>query len=240
MKIAPRHKIGLKTSLMILSIIFTVVACAEKKAERNISPGRAFFVGFGCLKCHSIGNEGGKAGPDLSFIGFRKNSEWLDKWIKNPHDWKKDTIMPNFHLEKNIRSALVDYLSSLRGESFSETSYPWNARELIEDPIKRGEVIFNRVGCVGCHGRAGKGGYPNNNVFGGKIPALIYVADGYTKEEMKEKIRKGVKPAKADPNGPNPLIFMPPWGEVLLENEIDAVAEYILSLRPPLSEEDEW
>lgn len=212
----------------------------EKSVSRDVSPGKGYFVGFGCTRCHRVGPEGGDVGPDLTFVGFRKSREWIDQWLRNPPAWKKDTIMPVFYLKVSIREALVDYLASLKGQDFGPTSHPWNTRDLLDDPVKRGEVIFNRAGCVGCHGVKGVGGYPNNNVYGGKIPTLTYAADGYTKEELTEKIRLGVKPAKKDPNGPDPLIFMPPWGEVLQENEIQALVEYLFSLRPPRPPEDEW
>lgn len=37
--------------------------------------------------------------------------------------------------------------------------------------------------------------------------------------------------AAADPSLPHPLVFMPKWGEVLKEDELKAVAEYLFSLR---------
>jgi cytochrome c551/c552 len=88
------------------------------------------------------------------------------------------------------------------------------------------------VGCVGCHGRNGVGGYPNNNVVGGMIPTLTKVAEGYSKPELEAKIMSGVKPAKADMSGPAPMIDMPEWGKVLKSDEIDALADYLISLKP--------
>ncbi len=103
-------------------------------------------------------------------------------------------------------------------------------------PVKRGEMLFSRVGCVGCHGKAGSGGYPNNNVVGGRIPTLTLVADGYSKEELKTKLKIGVpKSAKEDPSGAEPMIHMPAWGTVLKEDEIDALADYLISLKPKAS-----
>ena len=226
--------------LNIIILVCSVTACQNQQSSTKLSPGRGYVDGFGCMRCHRIGDQGGTDGPDLTYIGFRKSREWLDTWLKNPPAWKKNTIMPNFYLQDHIRESLVDYLSSLKGEAFEETDYPWNTRELLNNHVKRGEVIFERVGCVGCHGKGGVGGYPNNNVHGNRIPSLVYVADGYTKEELKNKIQKGVKPEKADPNGSEPLIFMPAWGAILHENELDAVVEYLFSLQPPAKVEDKW
>lgn len=224
---------------IVLISVFGFVGC-QTRPSAKLSPGRAYFEGFGCMRCHRIGDHGGTRGPDLTYVGFRKSREWIETWLKNPPAWKKDTIMPNFYFQASVRMELVEFLSSLKGEAFEETYYPWNKRELLDDPVRRGKVIFRRVGCVGCHGEGGVGGYPNNNVYGGRIPSLVYVADGYTKEELRNKICKGVQPNKVDPDGPDPLVFMPPWGEILQKNEIDAVVEYLFSLRPETSPDEDW
>jgi len=179
-------------------------------------------------------------GPDLTMVGFRKTPEWIDLWLKDPVSWKKDTVMPRFYFKDDVRSALVAYLSSLKGQSWNN-QIPWNNPDLLADPVKRGEMIFNRAGCAACHGKAGKGGYPNNNTVGGKIPTLTLVADGYSQAELKEKIRKGVpKPAKNDPNGAEPMVYMPAWGQVLKEDEMDALVQYLYSLRPNVPKAEQW
>lgn len=201
--------------------------------------GAAYFSGFGCVQCHRIGRTGGTYGPDLTYIGFRKTPQWLDLWLKNPHAWKNNTVMPNFNLNDKARAALVAYLGSLKGSAYRDAP-PWDDSSFGSDPVKRGQEIFTRVGCVGCHGRGGKGGYPNNNVAGGKIPALLLVADGYSKEELESRIRNGSNPAKDDPNGPEPMIVMPAWGETLKDDEIDALADYLISIKPKDSGSEGW
>lgn len=222
--------------ILVLSLLIS--GCARKVSQS--SEGKAQFIGYGCNTCHKIGEVGGILGPDLTTIGFRKKEVWLDLWLKNPPEWKKNTLMPNFYLKDHARKALVEYLSSLKGEEFRKGSAPWDKPELLQNPIKRGEVIFERVGCTGCHAKNGKGGYPNNNVTGGQIPSLIYVADGFSKEELKDRIKKGSKPLSEDPRAPDPMLEMPAWGEFLKEDELDALVEYLYSLRPALSSEEAW
>jgi len=225
-----------------LSAIFFVLplfAC-QTNPRTQAEIGKGYFRGMGCYKCHRIGNEGASVGPDLTLVGFRKTPQWIDLWLKDPVSWKKNTVMPRFYFKDNVRAALVAYLSSLKGQDWND-KYPWNESGLLSDPVKRGEVIFNRAGCVACHGKAGKGGYPNNNVVGDKIPSLTLVADGYSKAELKEKIRKGVpKPNKNDPNGPEPMVSMPSWGQILKEDELGAVVEYLYSLRPSVPKSEQW
>lgn len=221
----------------MLPVLFVLASC--QRARTPVERGRAVFNGFGCSSCHRIGNQGGVLGPDLTFIGFRKSKEWLGLWLKNPHGWKNNTLMPNFNLAEGTRNDLVEYLAALRGQDF-DGHRPWDAEHLAENPIERGKVIFARAGCVGCHGVGGVGGYPNNNVVGGQIPALIFVADGYSKDELKERIREGKVSDKENPKLSAPMIEMPKWGEVLEEHEMDALVEYLYSIRPAKAAGEEW
>lgn len=223
---------------MIRALALCLAAAAFSSCSKAHSDpvlrGRALFASYDCKKCHTVAGVGGSLGPDLTFVGFRKDPGFLDTWLKDPRAWKADVSMPNFYLKDNVRADLVAYLSSLKGQGYlSEAAKPWDAAQLAADPVKRGEELFRRVGCVTCHNKAGKGGYPNNNVVGGLIPALVNVSDGYTKEEVVKKIAEGVRhPIKADAAGPEPLLYMPNWESRLKADELRALAEYLFSLKP--------
>ena len=59
-------------------------------------------------------------------------------------------------------------------------------------PVERGRVIFQKYGCFQCHGPEAKGGVANPNAkTAEQVPGLIYVADGYTKDELKSFIMRG-------------------------------------------------
>ncbi len=227
---------------LVLALLPALAACGNQGPVAK-SKGEAYFRGYGCVKCHRIGEEGGDWGPDLTMVGFRKTPQWLALWIENPHAWRAKTIMPNFHLPEDIRTDLVAYLSEQKGQAWAKSGRPWQHADLKGDELKRGETLFNNAGCVSCHGAKGTGGYPNNNVIGGAIPTLTKVSEGYTKEELMEKIRGGVTPAAEDPSLPAPMISMPKWGEVLDHEELEAVASYLISLAPKKSgqaSKDSW
>jgi len=213
-----------------LSIVFAAAACG-KSTTPGAPPGKAYYEALNCKACHRVGEDGGLGGPDLTYVGFRHSREWLDLWLKNPQGWRPGTIMPNPNLSDKARAALADYLSGLKGEAFAGAP-PWDSPELKDKPVERGLMIYSRAGCIGCHGKDGAGGYPNNNVKGSAIPALSNVSATFTKEELTRKIKNGVKPEKADPGGPEPLVAMPPWGQVLKDDEVAAVVEYLFSLKP--------
>lgn len=208
-------------------------AACNQAAPTGPSAGKAFFVQAGCASCHKVGELGSAVGPDLTLIGLRQSPEWLDLFIKDPQAWKKDTLMPNRRISDEARKAIVDYLGGLKGRDWPKGARPWDAPSLIKDPVARGRVIYNRAGCVGCHGIDGAGGYPNNNVKGGLIPPLRKAAEGFSKSELVAKIKKGVPQSqKDDAKGPAPMIRMPAWGEILDDAELEAVADYLLSLAP--------
>lgn len=210
--------------------IFLAALSLAACGSRAVSPGRAYYLQNNCRSCHRIGEEGRSAGPDLTYAGWRHNKEWLDFWLKDPSSWKKDALMPNPRLPPAVRAAIVEYLAQQQGQEFK--TKPWAD---APDPIAKGRLIYQRAGCIACHGPAGQGGLPNNNVPGGLIPALALTASTYTKEELVAKIGKGSRPQKADPGGAAPLVVMPAWKDKLDPDELSAVAAYLLSLPPSVS-----
>jgi mono/diheme cytochrome c family protein len=217
-----------------LALIFAAALSACSGQPESTDPvvrGERDFRGLGCAKCHMIGDTGNEWGPNLTLIGFRKSPDWLDTWLKNPHSWNMKTVMPNFNLSDATRADLVAYLSSQKGQAWAV--YPWRTPEAAAlKPAARGELIFNKAGCVACHGQFGGGGYPNNNVAGGLIPTLTKVSEGYSKAELHSKIQMGAFSLLNDPKGEKPKIFMPKWGDQLKPAEIDDLVEYLFSLMP--------
>lgn len=116
-----------------------------------------------------------------------------------------------------------------------------NPPDSSDPQVIRGWEVFSQKGCVFCHGADALGGVKNPNAVGGEIPALEKVADGYTEEELKHKIRKGVKDIEisAVPGASSPpLLYMPSWDRsVLSDEELEDLITYLMSLAP---ETDSW
>lgn len=220
-----------------LALSLALAACSAEAPTGPVA-GKAYFAQAGCASCHRVGGAGGAVGPDLTMVGFRHSAQWLDLWLRDPQAWKPGTLMPNKRLSPSARAAVVSYMAGLRGEDWPKGGRPWDG---VADGAARGRAIFARAGCVACHGPGGAGGYPNNNVAGGRIPALAGVSETYTKAELVAKIARGVPaPVPADAKGPAPLVWMPSWGQVLDDAEIASVADYLLTLRPERSEKTDW
>jgi mono/diheme cytochrome c family protein len=107
--------------------------------------------------------------------------------------------------------------------------------------IARGHDVYTRYGCSACHGTDGKGGFANPNAeTDGKVPGVTFVAEGFTRGELRKKILDGFAAVgKKDPNGPRPLFRMPGWAGQMTDREVADLVEYLWSLYPK-SETQTW
>ncbi len=161
-----------------------------------------------------------------------------------------ESSMPNYELTNEEVEMLTALVLSFASEKEKE-EHPIPARFLLPahpspepsyaSAVERGKAVFNRWGCAGCHGFEGRGGIRNKNMeMAEEVPPLMDVADGFTKEELKETIRNGRYPARADSSETAPPLWMPSWKGKISEEELDALSEYLLSLKadsgetPPL------
>lgn len=114
-------------------------------------------------------------------------------------------------------------------------------REASTSRVERGRVVYRRYGCATCHGVDGKGGFENPNAeTDGKVPGVVYVAEGYTDRELRQRLLEGTATVgKADPKGPRPPYRMPGWRGVMTDQEVDDLVEYLKSLMPKTGE-DKW
>ena len=109
-----------------------------------------------------------------------------------------------------------------------------------EEVFRKIRTVFQKYGCTTCHGTEGRGGIKNPNAqTGEEVPNLIYVKEGFSEKELKDRIESGMKPEKLSPEGPAPLRVMPAWRGIIEENEINNLMAYLFSLYPKEAEE-EW
>jgi len=66
---------------------------------------------YGCITCHTFGEEGGKVGPELTHVSTRLKNKWIYNWIKNPKHWIPGVRMPNFNMPDEDLLAITKFLS---------------------------------------------------------------------------------------------------------------------------------
>ena len=110
-----------------------------------------------------------------------------------------------------------------------------------EGAAARGRLVYGRYGCALCHGAEAKGGFANLNAeTAGKVPGLLYVAEGYTAAELRRKLLDGLpNVGRADPRGPRPPYRMPGWAGQMTEEEAKDLVQYLMGLYPK-SAEEKW
>jgi mono/diheme cytochrome c family protein len=187
--------------------------------------GRKLFSEKNCIACHSISGVGGRTdSPDLAGVTKRHSIGWLDEQLVNPDMISPGSLMPAYDLDSNERKALVGFLNIATADDARQILMGRPKGLTAEAAlIEAGKQNFSRFGCVGCHGL---------QVQGGEVPSLLHVADDYTKPEVANIIRAGKMPPLADGKKPAPPLYMPAWKQMLTDEEISRIVEYLWSLQP--------
>jgi mono/diheme cytochrome c family protein len=104
----------------------------------------------------------------------------------------------------------------------------------LSPELQPGLKVYEEFSCLACHGPAGKGGVHNFNAqTAQEVPALIHVADSYTKPDLIAKIQNGISlEPKLDSNGPAPPLHMPGFKEMLTDTQMNNLVAYLISLKP--------
>ena len=112
-------------------------------------------------------------------------------------------------------------------------------RPAEDSAVARGRVLYDSYGCVMCHGADGKGGFANPNAeTDSKVPAVIYVKEGYTPAEVAAVIRNGKSwIGRGDPQRPAPPYRMPGWHDRMSPRDVDDLVQYLMSLYPTTAAE---
>ena len=149
-----------------------------------------------------------------------------------------------------IALLIISGISAMDGcsESRNKLGADWEIKSdstfssLASSPqLQEGYKVYKKYGCILCHGLNGEKGIKNANAqTGEEIPALTYVAEGYTRDELRQQILKGLKDIpKKDSLGQTPPYRMPSWKGVMNDDELELLADYLLSLMPK-GEKENW
>jgi mono/diheme cytochrome c family protein len=104
----------------------------------------------------------------------------------------------------------------------------------LSPELQPGLKVYEEFSCAVCHGPDGKGGVHNFNAqTAQEIPALIHVADSFTKPDLIAKIQNGVPiEPKLNSNGPAPPLHMPGFKDLLTDTQMNDLVAYLISLKP--------
>lgn len=104
-----RRAVGLTLALVLAGMM-----TASSAAQEPFEAGRKAFMNAGCYGCHIVGKMGTPIGPDLSHVGAKYSSDYLQRWLRDPSAQRPNAHMPAFELTEAQVKALAAYLASLR------------------------------------------------------------------------------------------------------------------------------
>ncbi len=102
-----------------------------------------------------------------------------------------------------------------------------------QEQVTLGKHLVEHLGCLYCHGLGGRKGIDNPNAIRKYVPAWDekeFIERYPNKEAIAAVIQKGRFPAK-DPDAKGNPIPMPPWGNRIKPEEMDAILAYMWYLR---------
>ena len=106
-----------------------------------------------CASCHAVQNAagnlvGGNVGPELTKIGSKAKPEWLQAWVRNPHDYDPGTAMPHYRFNDQEVGLLTGFLM---GKADSDLLSNVHLDAATPDQIDHGKRLVNEYGCASCH-----------------------------------------------------------------------------------------
>jgi mono/diheme cytochrome c family protein len=134
------------------------------KGAEVAARGETLFVELGCHGCHlaegyellAKHDDVTEIGPSLRRIGAKADPGWLVRWIRNPHEFRPRTRMPNFMLDDTQARQIAAFLLA----STKDNSAAWLAEHPQpdvpndSDAVTRGKAVVDTVGCRACHALA--------------------------------------------------------------------------------------
>ncbi len=129
-----------------------------------LARGEKLFVELGCHGCHlaqgyeNLAKEQGVTaiGPSLRRIAAKADPAWMVGWVKNPHEFRPRTRMPNFMFDDTQAEKITAYLL----DTAKQPSEEWLAGHA--DPgiaaggaeAEKGRKLIDDLGCRACHALA--------------------------------------------------------------------------------------
>ena len=138
-------------------VIASCMACHELDSlpgVERLKAGRLLFENNGCLACHSLKGEGGRAAPALDGVGLRRSLDWMIRHFKDPAGVSPGSAMPAVKLNEQDIENLALYVTGL---TEPVTDPVFSALRVLPTAEAGRELYFKR-GCIGCHGLGTIGG----------------------------------------------------------------------------------
>jgi cytochrome c1 len=132
-------------------------AALSPKASADPAAGASLYGESFCASCHAVQNAagnmvGGDVGPELTRVGSKVKTEWLQAWLKNPRTYDPGTAMPHYRLSDPQVATLSGFLL---GKTDSDLLAKVHLDAAAPEQITHGKRLVSDYGCASCHEIAG-------------------------------------------------------------------------------------
>src|SRR3989449_1791076 len=125
----------------------------------EIARGEHLFEELGCHGCHltegyeelAKSNGVSAIGPSLRRIGAKLDPGWMVRWIKNPHEFRPRTRMPNFMLDDDQATQIAAFVLSVTKQPSEEWRAAHAAPAGDRGLAERGKEPVGSPGCRARH-----------------------------------------------------------------------------------------
>ncbi|MBM4345897.1 MAG: c-type cytochrome [Deltaproteobacteria bacterium] len=155
----PRFRLTAQESEALVAHLWTLPgppldprpATLQGDAER----GKRAVAERRCATCHRFEGRGGLVGPDLGLAGVKLDAAWLWNLLRGVHRLRPESRMPDFALSDQEAADVVAYAAENWLPDSGEP--PWLGLDAPVQPAlaAAGKVLFDELGCAGCHQVAG-------------------------------------------------------------------------------------
>jgi ubiquinol-cytochrome c reductase cytochrome b subunit len=116
--------VAVSAGVAFLAVVFALLGISLKnlyavpREDPFVARGRVLYAQNHCAACHRLHGEGGKVGPDLSYVGDdRPDRDWHLRHFRDPQSVSPGSIMPKFPLADKDITDLSSYMLSLRSRA---------------------------------------------------------------------------------------------------------------------------
>ena len=223
---------GSKTTTKTVTVAQTGTISGSTSVSPKVAAGAHDFVQFACAQCHGIGGRGGVSPyvPALKQIGPHLTVAQLTQIIDHGLGESANPKRPYMPVWGEVISAhqvrdLVAYVRAGLPAVPGATPPPviTGQGQAVE-----GALLYQRYGCINCHGPNGLGGVPNPESPDKTIPPLsgaVFRHEFDTDAKITDVIRSG------SVIGRSPIVSMPHWGGIIPDAQLQALAAYIKTLK---------
>lgn len=223
---------GTKTVTKTVTVVGTVPNGGATAVSASVAAGAHDFTQFACAQCHGERGRGGVSTdvPALSQVGKELTVAQLTQIINHGLGESANPKKPYMPVWGQVISAhqVSDLVAYIRA---GLPSVPGTTPPPVitgQGAAVEGGLLYQRYGCVNCHGPNGLGGVPNPQSPDKAIPALSgadFFEEFNTDKKIIDVIRSGSVLGQA------PIVSMPHWGGIIPDSQLQALVAYIKTLK---------